>query len=110
MFKDGPRKSVSEPRLLQPQQEGEAFGGKLRFHFVRKDSGGANFFRKHSSEPMEPVGEVIDYFFLRLKFLLKKAKGQGASLLELFEHFDTDFDGEIDVVGGQLIMDRFKTN
>jgi len=40
---------------------------------------------------------VVDYQYLRLKFLLNKAIGQGVDPLEIFEHFDTNFSGEIDV-------------
>jgi Ca2+-binding EF-hand superfamily protein len=32
-----------------------------------------------------------------LPFISKKAIGQGVDPLEIFEHFDTDFSGEIDV-------------
>ena len=44
-----------------------------------------------------PVSEIIDYQLLRLKFLLNKAVGQMVNPAEIFEHFDVDGSGLIDI-------------
>eukprot|EP00613_Pedinella_sp_CCMP2098_P000015 CAMPEP_0171624928 /NCGR_PEP_ID=MMETSP0990-20121206/18962_1 /TAXON_ID=483369 /ORGANISM="non described non described, Strain CCMP2098" /LENGTH=385 /DNA_ID=CAMNT_0012191673 /DNA_START=299 /DNA_END=1457 /DNA_ORIENTATION=+ len=106
-----PRPSIASSLAQQPEK-GSAFDGRLTYNLVRRDSEGIpiaigqqpqqqNVWRASSadcrsfrSEP--PPAAVVDYQYLRLKFLLNKAIGQGVDPLEIFAHFDTDFSGEID--------------
>ena len=94
---NAPISASNSTKPMQAQEQGAAFGGRLRFPFVRKESGGIAGVLNNRTVGVEPSGEVLDYQFLRLKFLLNKALGQGVNLLEIFEHFDTDFSGEIDM-------------
>ena len=47
---------------------------------------------------------------MSIKFLLKKARGNGVSPIELFNYFDANGDGEIDVEEFSSAMARFSIN
>lgn len=80
----------SGPAAAVEQETGTAFGGRLQYNYVRRDVEPPSGARSRLNVGgRRPAAAVVDYQFLRLKFLLNKAIGQGVDPLEIFEHFDT---------------------
>jgi len=75
--------------LPEKTSNGSAFGGRLEFVVPPR----AKAVERSSATP---TAELVDYQFLRLKFLLNKAVGQQVHPVEVFGHFDTDGSGGID--------------
>jgi len=73
---------------------GTAFGGRLEFKLTNERGSMTEAFGGRLDRP---VSEIIDYQLLRLKFLLNKAVGQMVNPAEIFEHFDVDGSGLIDI-------------